>query len=55
MKHLDLVDPLSVRSAHGGYKFVQSGIKVSSMMSFDILLKKKSDALEVSKVIVKAL
>ena len=41
MMDLDLVDPLSVMSAHGGYECVQSGIKVSSMMSFDMFFEEK--------------
>lgn len=53
--HLDLVGPLAVKSAHGGYSYFQSGIDVGSRLSFVSLLKLKSEALEVSKVLIASL
>ena len=48
--HLDLVGPFAVSSAHGGYTYFQSGIEVATRLSFVNLLKKKSEALEKSKI-----
>ena len=53
--HLDLVGPLTVISAHGACSYFQAGIDVGTRMSFVNLLKKKSDALAVSKVAIAAL
>ena len=53
--HLDLVGPLTVISAHGAYSYFQAGIDVGTRLSFVNLLKKKSDALAVSKVAIAAL
>ena len=49
---MDLVGPLVVVSANGGYQYFQSGIEVSTRVSFVSLLKKKSEALEVTRDLV---
>ena len=53
--HLDLVGPMAVKSMNGGYTYVQTGIEVASRLSFVSLLKNKSEALKVSKVLIKSL
>ena len=41
---MDLVGPISVVSHHGGFKYFQSYIDVTTRLSVVSLLKKKSDA-----------
>ena len=53
--HLDLIGPLAVMSANGGYQYFQSGIEVSTRVSFVSLLKKKSEALEVTRELAQML
>ena len=53
--HLDLVGPLSLKSHHGGYSYIQTGIDVGTRLSFVNLLKSKGDALPVSKAAIAAL
>ena len=53
--HLDLVGPLAVVSANGGYQYFHSGTEVSTRVSFVSLLKKKSDAMEVTQDLVQML
>ena len=48
--HLDLVGPISVVSHHGGVKSFQSCIELRTSLSGVSLLKKKSEALKVSRV-----
>ena len=50
--HLDLVGPISVASHHGGFRYFQSCIEVSTRMSVVSLLKSKSDALPVSRFVI---
>lgn len=47
--HLDIVGPLAIASAHGGYSYFQSGIEVGCRLSIVNLLKVKSDAIAISK------
>lgn len=49
---MDLVGPISVVSHHGGFKYFQSCIDVTTRLSVVSLLKKKSDALMVSRVVI---
>ena len=53
--HLDLIGPLSVRSANGAFTYAQTGIEVSTRMSFVSLLKTKDEALDRAKVIIQLL
>ena len=50
--HLDLVGPISVISHHGGFKYFQSCIDVTTRLSVVSLLKNKSDALTVSRIVI---
>lgn len=53
--HLDLVGPMAATSRHGSFNYFQAGIDVGTRLSFVNLLKRKSDALAVSKVAIAAL
>ena len=53
--HLDLVGPMAATSRHGSFDYFQAGIDVGTRLSFVNLLKRKSDALTVSKVAIAAL
>lgn len=53
--HLDLVGPISVASHNGGFTYFQSCMEVSTRLSHVSLLKKKSDALEMTKKVVATL
>ena len=44
--HLDLIGPLSVRSANGGFTYAQTGIEMSTRLSFVSLVKTKDEALD---------
>ena len=50
--HMDLVGPISVVSHHGGFRYFQSCIEVSTRLSVVSLLKNKSEALTVSRVVI---
>ena len=53
--HLDLVGPMAATSRHGSFTYFQAGIDVGTRLSFVNLLKRKSDALAVSKIAIAAL
>ena len=53
--HLDLIGPLSVRSANGAFTYAQTGIEVSTRLSFVSLLKTKDEALNRAKVTIQLL
>ena len=53
--HLDLIGPLFVRSADGGFTYAQKGIEVSTRLSFISLLKTKDEALDRAKVTIQLL
>ena len=53
--HLDLVGPMAVHSRHGSFQYFQAGIDVGTRLSIVTLLRKKSDALTVSKVAIASL
>ena len=50
--HLDLVGPISVASHRGGFRYFQTCIEVSTRLSIVSLLKNKSDALTVSRMVI---
>ena len=53
--HLDLIGPLYVRSANGAFTYAQTGIEVSTRLSFVSLLKTKDEALNRAKVTIQLL